>query len=737
MPRLQTISASEARAAAGVDPGFQKPFLPPTAYVAAGLWLAILVGLGLYLSCLQGEGVPEGLSPGERTFTLEQDAKRTEFGWHAVATVRDDAGKSRRVQVSFDDCERLLARDKVVSYALFSEFEPDREMRYLQQGVCARARLTRPDRCERTGLTGTMLSVRAWCMDRIEARDGKGSALLAAVLLGDRLRLEEGGLYDDMKAVGMAHMVAVSGAHLSVVSAFVMMVLKRIGMPKRAVVCVIMGFFAAYALFTGMSIPVLRAALMSSVLIGAVWGGRRGSPLAALSVCVCLLLAANPYNAFSLSFLLSVGSTLGIILFTGLFETWLGKALGGRFPTVCNTVALTMAANLVIFPVVASVFARLPLLSPVANLIAAPVFSVLLIGGLAALALCAAAPPLGSLALAVCAGAADLFCSIMHALAQVPYASLFSSWSAGASTAVSVALMALIWRVWPNPRAKTVRRALCAAAAALLVFLLVAPHMAGDEIVMLDVGQGDAFLIRSQGRTLLVDTGNQETMLSQALARHGANRLDALLVSHHDDDHYGSLPVLKSALAGGKVYVARETFTTEDRNNDLLLEAAERTVGADDVRGLSFGDVLQVGRFTCTVVWPHAFCDKGGNADSLCLRVEYDGDGDGSCDFTALFTGDAEADQISAMVEEGTVGDIDVLKEGHHGSRAGMTPELASALRPEVVLISVGADNDYGHPAPETVETLETAGAQVFRTDENGDVSCRFRANTLEVRAMR
>ena len=129
----------------------------------------------------------------------------------------------------------------------------------------------------------------------------------------------------------------------------------------------------------------------------------------------------------------------------------------------------------------------------------------------------------------------------------------------------------------------------------------------------------------------------------------------------------------------------------------------------------------------CRVVWPRAFSDAGGNADSLCLLVSYENE---AGPLTALLTGDAEAEQIEKMVQSGGTGSseavaVNVLKAGHHGSKAGMTPKLAQGLSANIALVSCGANNRYGHPAQAT---------RVFRTDELGDIACVFSREGIEVR---
>ena len=185
---------------------------------------------------------------------------------------------------------------------------------------------------------------------------------------------------------------------------------------------------------------------------------------------------------------------------------------------------LTFAASLPILP--ATGWRSFPVFlffSPLANLIAAPVFTVFLTGGLLALGLHAVAPAAGSAALAILARGADVFCAGAGAAARLSWSCIPVAGDMLAVGFIVACVAGLLWARWPDPSAKALRLGLCFVLAGGVAYLAVVPYAAKDEVVMLDVGQGDAFLIRSEGASLLVDTGNQEQKLLSALARHGVS----------------------------------------------------------------------------------------------------------------------------------------------------------------------------------------------------------------------
>ena len=318
-------------------------------------------------------------------------------------------------------------------------------------------------------------------------------------------------------------------------------------------------------------------------------------------------------------------------------------------------------------------------------------------------------------------------------LAKAPLACVPVAMPVVFSLVLTVFLTFALFVAWPRLKPR-VLAVITASSLALFIFaVVVLPRFHGDEIIMLDVGQGDAFLVRSEGSALLIDTGTQDGLLRSALGKHGVTRLDAVVITHGDDDHCGSLRTLRGVVAVDRVLVAEDALGCSCSSCSQLLEDAKAVVGEDRLSGLSVGDVVEVGNFDLEVIWPVAFSDEGGNADSVCLLAELDSNDEGATDWRALFCGDAEIEQIEELVSLGAVGDIDVLKVGHHGSKNALNVDLARKLSPEVALISCGAGNRYGHPHEDALSALESCNAQVLRTDLLGDVCVSFTSDALRI----
>lgn len=705
------------------------------AAVGAVAALGVLVAVGACAAGaagVQAAGRAMAAASGPWECTLTTDAKPSEFGWRAEARVRLPQGREASVRLNLPEgAEGLLQGDAVVVDGSFSAPRAASREYYWSAGLAGS--LT-ADFWEAHDAAPGIGSLRRRALEVIGEHGGRSAALLQALVCGWRPAIEAEGAYDRFKTVGLAHLVAVSGAHLSIVTLFVAQLLRAARASRRVTAVATALFLAGYVGFTGMPVSALRAALMASAGLLALVVDRRSSALGALGLCLVAFVGADPPCALSASFALSAGSTLGIVLLAPLFSSAAARWPRKARAAVAEPLALTAASSAATQPYAAALFSQVPLLSPVANLLAAPLFSLACVVGFAAVGAACLVPPCAPAAVGFAACAAAPLGAVVDLLSRVPASCLPADVEAVPMVALSAAVVGGLWAWWPRLDARAVAGVLVAAAL-LPAALLIAPARAADEIVMLDVGQGDAFLLRSQGSTLLIDTGNQDDLLKEACARQGVRRVGWVAVTHPDDDHCGSLAALGDVAAVGGLIVARDLLSCScDACTGLLSEASGEGYPSG-VRGLAVGDEVSCGRFTLRVVWPEAFADEGGNADSLSFLCEWDGDGDGAAEWTALFCGDAEAEELRAMAPALPAAGVDVLKVGHHGSKKSLDADLARALRPSVALIGVGESNRYGHPAPAVVQALADVGAEVLCSDEAGDVSVAFSMEKLTVRS--
>lgn len=703
------------------------------AVLALGLAIGCALGFSATLTYETKAGQAIASPVQEWCFTAAEDARQGDFN----ATVRavaisQSSGEEHTVNVTLPKGEGGIFYGDSFSAtcALSQSREASAERFYLQgvDAVSSPGTIKRLDDSHSVG--GILANVRKSAIALFDGQEDAGS-LCQALVCGYREQLRDGDLYAACKTVGVAHLVAVSGAHLSITCGMIASVLQVVRTPRRFSLAIQLAVLSIYLVLTGMPISALRAASMAVVGMTSFLARRRRAALSALGACIVVIIAISPQSSVSISFFLSAMSTLGIIALMPLISSWLSAVPIVR--RIAEPLALTLAAMVATTPFSAALFSQLPLVSPVANLVVAPLFMLALTVSLVSSVASLAAPVVAPLALPFANGTAFLLAQAITIFAEIPFACVPVSLSVPWGLALSIAGPFLLWILWPQLTGETIFAMGSAACACAIAFVVIVPFFRPSEIVMLDVAQGDAFLVRSKGSAVLIDTGNHDTLLKEALAKQGIFHLDAVIISHADDDHCGSLQALDGVVAIDSVLVAQDAVTCDCESCEGLIKSASSVVGSDNVMPLVVGDTVTCGEFSLKVIWPHGFSDEGGNADSLCLLASLATSGG---TWTALFCGDAESDQLKEMIDEGTLGDIDIYKVGHHGSKAALTESIVEAIRPEISLVSVGKGNRYGHPAAQTLSLLDNVGSHVFRTDEMGDVSCEFSNDGIRVTAL-
>lgn len=702
------------------------------------LFLLIGVALGLFqVALLEHNRQGAALESTLQSFTLAEDSKRTAYGSQVRATIDEGPQAGQRVLLFLSGDEPLFVGDVVVGEAQLITPNDEYLTYYDQRGLSFSANMKSYECYE----NGTWMRPLYQLRSMLLALIGSGSdeqTLLRAILLGERRDLFDAGFYRDIKVVGLAHLVAVSGAHLVIVTGFVTLLLRRLHLPAKASVAVQTLLLLLYLVLVGFPVSCIRAAIMSGVTLFALMAKRRSSSLTALGLTTLVMIALDPTVVFQLSFQLSVASTFGIVLFMPLINEWFGT-LAPRIPRfVRETVSMTLAALMLSLPLSAAQFSTIPLISPLANLVATPYLTLLLMMGFVGLAVNAFAP----FVLEVLALATKGLIACIGFLGSFPGAAISVSTTLAFTLPLAVAGVIALWLWWPRPQRHRVRQitdrprrvagVIVFGLVALAVFVCVRGAPAGDRIVMLNVGQGDSFALISGDKTVLVDTGNESTMLYAALARNHIRELDAVIITHPDDDHCGSLTDLIGVVGVKQVVIAEGLAAVETNKVDTFMREIHRVVGRDGVVEVNTGDTIRFGSFMLDVVAPTYASHEGGNEDSICFYARLDCDHDGAVDWKAFFCGDAEAEVLEELASAGLLEPVDIYKVGHHGSRKAISDEVAAILHPRVSLIGVGK-NSYGHPTQETLDRLAAVGSQQYRSDQCGDVVCTFSADSFEL----
>ncbi len=658
--------------------------------------------------------------------------------------------------------DRLLVTSRI---ELAEDFDGFAYREYLaRQGIAAIARADSAEVAgEASGPTAVLAGLRSMLLGGLNDLVPEPEAALGAgILLGVRSAIAPE-INDAFATAGLTHVVAISGWNIAIVAALVAAAVRPLARRpggRWSTSALAASTVGGYVLLTGASPSVVRAALMALAMLVARLGGSRAHAASALALAALAMLLAAPPVLWDVGFQLSLLATAGLVFFGTSVERRLHRWPGW----IREPVALTVAAQLTTLPVILVNFERLSLVAPIANVLVVPFVPIaMLFSALASVAgvldrsipLPVVGDALGWLA----GGAAWLVLRVIvwlgTTVASVPHAAVDVTVPPALAVAWLPMLALASWAIRdpaaapaaPSPDEAPGRLGMALRRLARpgpiglgLVALLLATSIASRpdgllHLTVLDIGQGDAILVEApDGGTMLVDGGPDPEL---TLRRIGANlpffarRIDLLVVSHPHQDHVAGLVDVLDRFRVGAVLHAGIPFGNAAYDR-LLTDAANARVA---VALLRTGQALDLGAgVTARVLYPtqedaDAPLPEGDiNNGSVVLRVEFGG-------FSALLTGDAEAPIESALASRGLLEPVDVLKVGHHGSNSSTTPGLVDAIHPSVAIISSGAGNEYGHPAPETLATLGARpGIAVFRTDLQGDVEVVTDGIALRVR---
>jgi len=546
--------------------------------------------------------------------------------------------------------------------------------------------------------------------DLVPGLEGERRGLVLGFVLGEDEGLSDG-LRQSFRCSGLYHLLAVSGQNIAFLVAGVLGLAWLCGIPRHLGEVLALATIAAYVLVVGWQPSVIRAAVAGGLASLAWLAARPRDRWYFLLLGALTLLVWNPRSLFDPGFQLSFAAVIAIFVTVKPLEHLLEKT---SLPAALRpAIAVSAGCTLMTMPVMVVQFGKVPVYGVLANVAVEPVVPLVLFLGLACVLVAPLAPPAAQ-ALAFLNGllaAYIAFCARL--VGALPGAQV------GRAQLLRLCLAGFFLALWPFLLRPRLPRLVVLTLTALIPLWgwqnrprplpLPAPPD-GLRISFLDVGQGSAALLQTADGALLVDAGPPEANVAGQIARLGVRRLEALVLSHPQSDHIGGAADVLRKLEVGLV-LDSGIPSSDYYEREARREAKRRRV---PFRPAEAGQDLRLGALHLRILWPRAGSSAIGDANESAVVVlaSY-----GSTD--VLLPSDAESPVTLPLGLQ----PIELLEVAHHGSADEGLPQLLERLQPQIAVISVGRDNDYGHPTPSTLATLAAEpGLSVFRTDQDGRV---------------
>ena len=507
---------------------------------------------------------------------------------------------------------------------------------------------------------------------------------------------------ENYRILGISHLLSTSGMHISLFTGILMFLLKRINMKEFIRYLIIFVFLLFYMFLTGFTPSILRS--------GVCFIFNSINKLLKLEVksinvfifAISIIIFINPFIVYNMGFIFSSVTSFYLICFTSIIN----KSSGIR-----KSIIISFIANLATFPLVIYNYFEINLLGVIYNIFFIPIISIVIF-------------PLSLISFVIfpISKVLLLFINaveyIMNCLVKIDSVLILSKPSVLLIVIYYIVITVVLYCLNKNKKR-----------AIFLFIILVFIHYNKNMIfkstylLALDVGQGDSFLFHSNNNTFLVDTGGSfyddnnvnSTKVSNVLKSLGIRKIDYIFITHGDIDHIGYCRSLLDDFRIGKVYFNANKYNNNELNLQKFLK--KREIEYEKISKMKF----MMGKFSIYAL-SIDFDNENDSSIMLAINVEK---------LKLLFMGDGGKTLENYLLRNAVLGNVDILKVGHHGSKTSSSKEFINEINPKYSIISVGKNNRYGHPNKEVLENLSKS--KIYRTDQDGSIMFKIKNNKLKI----
>lgn len=565
----------------------------------------------------------------------------------------------------------------------------------------------------------------------------KEASVLEAMLLGDKQNLDTS-VKEVYRKSGISHILAISGLHISIISALLWLVLDTLKLNKRVSSTIILTVLIIYCIFTGNSVSTTRAVIMIGIILFGNIIYYQSDIYTSIATAAFVLLIYQPLYLYDVGFQLSFGAVISIIVLSPVLE---------RVYFIPKTIRLylisTLAASLGTYPIIAYHFNTISVIGIVVNLLVLPLASILVCFGIISTVVSFIWIELGKFLCGIVYFILVFYENICTIASNIPFSQIVT----GQPNLILIFIYYTIiftttyYFYLNKQKRQSLKKYMLYMQIFLLTIATVVIFKPKDlEIVYLDVGQGDSIAIHTaKNKNILIDGGgNISKPLEEAntgtqivlpyLKYKGINRLDCVFVSHPDGDHIIGILELLDYIKINQIFIA-----DTDAKNDLLkileMKASKYNI---PINKLSKGNIVKVDdsiSFECIYPTKDILIDSDDyNNNSLVLYMDYNNS-------KFLFTGDIEKEAEDRITKDYKKLDVDILKVAHHGSKTSSTQNFVDMVQPKVAIISSGKNNYYGHPHKEVLDKYKNIN--IYNTADDGAILIKPKNKRLIISTMR
>ncbi|MGC5328482.1 DNA internalization-related competence protein ComEC/Rec2 [Brevibacillus sp. SYSU BS000544] len=575
-------------------------------------------------------------------------------------------------------------------------------------------------------------------------RNPEAAGYMKSLLLGIQTDITPA-LTDIYSRMGLLHVLAISGLHVTLVSSGWLWILRRVGVTGAFSFWLTCAFLLGYVCLVGASPSAVRSGIMGGIALFAIQFRHKTPMTTSWGYTLLFMLLMNPYQLWQAGFQLSFAVTLVLVIYVPMLELLKGKIARWIYTSISVAIVAQMAS----FPIIIYWFHQFSLLSWLINLIYVPIISfVILPAGYVSLIVAHAHPGLSYFLTETNTWILDVLHDWLQKADQIWIP--FHHWRQPGwwwyllYGAICIGIPFLWIRGYHRIRDVS----LYIVCIILLLFGLHQPFTGNQQvrITFLDVGQGDSIIVEiGKKKVYLIDGGGtfqspqptwkkkrdpfevgKDTVLPYLRSR-GIERIDTLVMTHPDNDHVGGLESILPFLQIERAFI--NTDTPKEAEQKILDYLGQKNVPVytssypvqwEDQPGVQWS-------WLSPVAAPNEKELTGNDASVVLLLSAYGK--------RILFTGDLERTGEQQLIRRGGLPVVDILKAGHHGSKTSSSQELLDAVLPKTAVISVGRQNRYGHPHEEVLERFSAMKTKVFRTDEEGAITVVISPESIEMKA--